>query len=91
MAKIIIKSDIKKRTLRQDEVRLFLKEFSRVRRAGPQRINLARIAPDCSIHIISGRSTKTYHLYGQTILYDPRTKKKWSFYFGLLILRWLYS
>jgi hypothetical protein len=77
--------------LDSDQEFLFLTELRRVRRAFKAQSGVPHlIAPDCLITISGKKKPKTYGLYGQAILMDERTRKKWQFYFGVLLLEWLY-
>lgn len=48
------------------------------------------VTPDCLI-TVSERGKKTeYELHANAILYHRRSRRSWQFYFGLLLLSWLY-
>ncbi len=49
------------------------------------------IAPDCRIAVVRGARRDEYELYSGAVLHEPRTNRSWQFYFGLLLLEWLYA
>jgi len=79
-------------TLDAGQSKLFRDELKRVRKFYPASKGLpaAKIGPDCVITIRTGRGTSEYQLFSRAVLVETRTKKKWQFYFGLLLMEWLY-
>jgi hypothetical protein len=77
--------------LTPSQVRAFELEFRRVRRAASRRAwgvpHL--VAPDCVVTVTRDGRRRRYLLCARTILVDERTRRKWQFYFGLLLLEWL--
>lgn len=71
--------------------KLFQAELRRVRKYFPSSRGVPyRIAPDCTITITQGSKKSHYELYSRAVLFETRSKKKWQFYCGLLLLEWLY-
>jgi hypothetical protein len=73
------------------QLRLFLAELSRVKSRYPFSRGVPyRIAPDILVTIRKNGVTTRYLLYDRVALLQESTKKKWQFYFGLLLHEWLY-
>ena len=80
------------KVLDADQTRLFLQEFTRVRRFwAPDRDLNALIAPDCTIEVDDNGRTRKYEIQSRAVLVDRGRKRKYQFYFGLLLLEWLQS
>ena len=73
------------------QTRQFLQELARVRRSRHFVTKVPQdAAPDCVITAVTGRRRVEYQLFERTILRDGRTKVAWHFYFGVLLLEWLF-
>ena len=73
------------------QIRLFLRELQQTKRYLPSHKKMApKIAQDLEVVIRTGRKEKIYRLYGQAMLKEDTTGKYWQFYFGLLLLEWLF-
>ncbi len=82
-----------KRALNLDQVQLdlFSREFARTIRRRHVIGVPPGIAPDCEIIVKRPKSSDvTYDLYGRAVLVERSSHKAWQFYFGLLLLEWLY-
>lgn len=81
--------------LTADQARLFFRELRRVKifyffsfsYGRPK----ARINPDIIIEVKNGSRTTEYELFGSQVLYSKRHNKRFQFYFGYLLLQWLYE
>ena len=70
----------------------FEAELKHVRKYSPFAKEIPyRMSPDCTITVKQGTKKTEYGLYGRVILFEPKSKKQWRFYFGLLLLEWLYK
>ena len=95
MTSIVLRDMAGLRTVKLTPARakLFNTELRRVRAfypSGKGRPPL-RVAPDCSVHVRKNKKRREYEVYGRTVLYDKQAKKRWQFYFSLLLLEWLYT
>ena len=78
-------------TLDAYQTRKFLQELARVRRSPGFRTEVpADAAPDCVITAVTGQRQVEYRLFERAILSQGRSKKGWHFYFGVLLLEWLF-
>jgi len=78
--------------LKRDQLRLFNSELRHARKHAFVGTGVPyRLAPDCVITVRTAGKTKKYELYGRAVLLEEKSKKKWQFYFGLLLLEWLYT
>jgi hypothetical protein len=76
--------------LNPTQSRLFGDELRRVQKLPASKGVIRDSGPDCKLTIKSGNRKKTYELYSRSVLHDQKTRKTWQFYFGLLLLEWLY-
>jgi len=73
------------------QTQLFLHELARVKRSRAGRKGAPPLAsPDCLITVSTGQRKTHYALYGRAMLVQPKAYRTWQFYFGLLLLEWLY-
>ena len=88
----IIGHDGKRRTLRKSETEQFLQELNNVKIYMPTLPNgiLPSLASDCLITIHYPHFEEEYEIFGNSVLYEVSSNKSWQFWFGLMLLRWLY-
>ena len=82
------------RTLTLDAIqtRLFEAERKKIMKFIPA-VEDARtlVTPDCLITVSEKGKKKTeYELHANAILYHRGSRRSWQFYFGILLLSWLY-
>ena len=78
-----------KLSLDADQVKLFRRESVKARRERPKKGVARGVAPDCEIRVTDRGRTRTFELYGQSVLHDPAQNLTWQFYFGFVLLGWL--
>jgi hypothetical protein len=77
--------------LTAEQAGLFLRELAQAKKHLPSgKKGLVEVAPDCLITVQGGAHKGEYELYARAVLRERKTGKIWQFYFGLLILEWLY-
>jgi len=93
MTTVRIESYITGRRLKLDkaQTQLFKNELRRARQHKAAKGALPDVAADCKITVREDGKKRVYELYGRAVLFEPKTNKSWQFYFGLLLLEWVYA
>jgi hypothetical protein len=73
------------------QTRLFRNELRRAHHHKATKGVFQDVAADCKITVRENGKKKVYELYGRAVLFEPKTNKSWQFYFGLLLLEWVYA
>jgi hypothetical protein len=71
--------------------RMFERELKLIKQERPPRHGYPlRIAPGMEIIVEHGTHRTRYLLYDRAVILQESTKRRWQFYFGLLLHEWLY-
>jgi hypothetical protein len=82
----------RKLKLDADQRYLFLHELRRVKRYLPHRKGVPyRMNPDCTVTLSEKGQRVEYAVFGHSILYEVKKNRRRQFYFGVLLLQWLYK
>jgi hypothetical protein len=78
--------------LKGNRLKAFEHEFKRVMKfPGKKGEPSGETAPDCTVEVREGKKKYIYALYSRAILFEAKQRKLWQFYFGLLIVEWLWK
>jgi len=75
--------------LSADQTSMFSKELALIKKRPPFRKLPPTLAPDTRITVSDGKKKTEYELYNRFLLYEPKSKKGWFFYFGVLLSLWV--
>lgn len=82
----------RKLLLDRDQTYLFAQELRRIKKRFPAVKGLPYgMGPDCLITVADKKRRHHYSLHGHAILFEKHSNKRWQFYFGVLLLQWLYK
>jgi len=88
---VLIEGGGRKHTLDEDQRWILAGELAKVKSTRSTHGVLPKLAPDCTIKIHGSGWTESYEIYARSILRETSSNEVWQFYFGLIVLEWLYS
>lgn len=77
--------------LDRGQTELFAPELAAARRRKPRHGAPEKASPDCRLAVQPARGpSRGYLVYERATLVEEGTNRAWPFYFGILLLEWLY-
>jgi hypothetical protein len=68
---------------------MFTRELAMVKRRPPIKTLPPRLAPDLRITVKIGKRRTEYDVYSAALLWHPKSKQGWMFYFAVLLRLWI--
>lgn len=88
---VILQGGGRKVYLDEDQMWILAGELAKARSTHAVKGKAPGVAADCTIYIKGKQRDEMLEINSRAILYDPSHDESWQFYFGLLVMEWLYA